>query len=236
MVDKKGGEDSSPNAQNKLILKKAANKKVEHLISKAFISEKEVYDLVRSFFKKHLTIDYEFTHEELMRELKKIYLSPDLQEKVKNLFEDVSKIEHSSQTFTRQELEEVLKDFREVVDGLIVSHYQQDKGFFRKIRDGIHKTFSRKHKKLLDGEESALIEGERSVVKMNMLLDNATRWSDTDLGKAKEAYKELVELYNSLDANKKKAYYEPVQDLYNIIRNNKRYFRFSFTRNLFITL
>jgi hypothetical protein len=221
MVEKKRGDDTSSNTQKKLILKKAANKKIEHLRSKAYISEKEVYDLVRSFFKKHLTIDYEFTHEELMNELKKIYLSPDLQEKVKGLFEDVSKIEHTSKTFTREELEEILKDFELVVDGLIVSHYQQKKSFFTKIKDSFHKAFSKKHKKLLESDEEALLENERTVVKMNMLLDNSKRWSDMDLDRAKEAYQELIELYNSLDAKKKKAYYEPVQALYGIITNKE---------------
>ncbi len=221
MVEEKRGEDASSNTQNKLILKKAANKKINHLRSKAYISEKEVYDLVRSFFKKHLTIDYEFTHEELMNELKKIYLSPDLQEKVRNLFEDISKIEHTSKSFTREELEEILKDFEGVVEGLIVSHYQQDKSFFKKIKDWLHKTFSRKHKKLLDTDETVLVENERTMVKMNMLLDNAKRWSEIDLGKAKEAYQELMEIYNTLDMKKKKAYYEPVQALYRIITNRE---------------
>jgi hypothetical protein len=221
MVEQKRGEDASSNTQNKLILKKAANKKIDHLRSKAYISDKEVYDLVRSFFKKHLTIDYEFTHEELMNELKKIYLSPDLQEKVRGLFEDISKIEHTSQSFTREELEEILKDFEGVVEGLIVSHYQQDKSFFRKIKDWFHKTFSGKHKKLLDTDETVLVEHERTMVKMNMLLDNAKRWSEIDMGKAKEAYQELMEIYNALDMKKKKAYYEPVQSLYAIITNKE---------------
>jgi hypothetical protein len=223
MVEKKRGEDASSSSaiQNKLILKKAASKKIEHLKSKAYISEKEVYDLVRSFFKKHLTIDYEFTHEELMNELKKIYLSPDLQEKVRDLFEDISKIEHTSKSFTREELESILNDFQGVVDGLIISHYQQKKSFFRKLRDSFAKSFSRKHKKLLAPDEEVLSENERSVVKMNMLLDNARRLSELDLEKAKQTYQELMELYNTLDMAKKKAYYEPVQALYQIIQNKE---------------
>jgi hypothetical protein len=220
MEEKKRGEESS-STSNKLILKKAAYKKVDHIMSKAFISEREVYDLIRSFFKKHLTIDYEFTHEELMKELKKVYLSPDLQEKVKRLFGDVSEIEHTSKTYTREELEKILKDFREVVDGLIVSHYQQERSFFRKLKDNVHKMFSRKHRKLLEPDESVLSENERIIVKMNMLLDNARRWSDSNIEKAMEAYQELLAIYNNLDESKKKAYYRPVQELY-IMLNNKK--------------
>ena len=217
MVEQKRGEEAS-SITNKLILKKAVNKRVDHMLSKAYISDKEVYDLVRSFFKKHLTIDYEFTREELLKELKKIYLSPDLQEKVKELFDDVAEIEHTSKDFSKDELAKILDDFRGVVDGLIVSHYQQERSAFKKIRDNVHKMFSRKHRKLLEAEDSALVENERSVVKMNMLIDDARRLAETNVAKAKEAYKELIIIYNSLDPSKKKAYYDPVQQLYNIIK------------------
>jgi len=220
MVEKRGEEASSTNTtNNKLILKKAVYKKMDHLMGKAFISEREVYDLVRSFFKKHLTIDYEFTREELMKELKKIYLSPDLQDKVQNLLIDVSQIEHTSKNFTKEELAEILADFRDVVDGLIVSHYQQERSFFKRFKDNLHKMFSSQHKKILEAEEVVFEEDERSVVKMNMLLDDTKRMLDVNLEKAKEIYKELIIIYNSFPLHKKKAYYPPVQDIYNMIKN-----------------
>lgn len=217
MAEMKRGEEASSIA-NKLILKKAVNKRIDNILKKAFISEKEVYDLVRSFFKKHLSIDYEFTREELMKELKKIYLSPDMQDRVRSLFQDIAGIEHTSKTFTREELVKILDDFRGVVDGLIVSHYQQERSLMKKLRDNIHKALSGKHKTILEADETVLREEERSVVKMNMLLDDAKRLSDADIEKAKEAYKELIQIYNSLDMAKKKAYYEPVQQLYGMIK------------------
>jgi hypothetical protein len=220
MEEKRGEDAGSTNTiNNKLILKKAVYKKMDHLMGKAFISEREVYDLVRSFFKKHLTIDYEFTREELMKELKKIYLSPDLQDKVQNLLSDISQIEHMSKDFTKEELAEILNDFRDVVDGLIVSHYQQERSFFKRFKDSLHKIFSSQHKKILEAEEVVLVEDERSIVKMNMLLDDAKRALDVNLEKAKELYKELINIYNALPMHKKKAYYTPVQDLYTMIKN-----------------
>jgi hypothetical protein len=215
----KRGEDSSNSIINKLILKKAVNKRIEQVLAKAFISEKEVYDLIRSFFKKHLSIDYEFTREELMRELKKIYLSPELQEKVKILLDDISAVEHSSRTFTREELEQILRNFKDVVDGLIVSHYQQEGSFLKKLKDKIQRAFSNKHKKLLEVDASVLTENERMIVKMNMLLDNTKRLCSQDMEKAKENYSELISLYNSLDEPKKKAYFKPVQELYFMLKN-----------------
>ncbi len=219
MAEKRGGEaSSSTEGVNKLILKKAAHRRAEQIKSKAFISSREVYDLIRGFFKKHLEIDYEFTHDELMKELRKVYLPPDLQSKVHNLFKDVSEIEHSSRSFSREELEQLLVEFKEIVDALIVSHYEKDRSFLRKIKDSLHKTFSRKHHKMLQPDDSVLSEHERTIVKMNILLDNAKRWIDSNPEKAKKTYKELMEIYESLDDPKKEAYFPPINELYKMIQ------------------
>ncbi len=216
MVEKRGEESFTT---NKLILKKAVNKRIEQILSKAFISEKEVYDLIRSFFKKHLSVDYEFTREELMSEMKRIYLSPELQSKVKNLLDNISQVEHSDKAFTREELEKLLSDFRGVVDELIVSHYQQEKSVFKKMKDHVHRLFSSKHKTLLEVDPSVLSEDERVIVKMNMLLDNTKRLSNKDIKQAKDNYKELTALYNSLSEARKKVFFKPVQELYELIKN-----------------
>lgn len=218
MVEKRG-EEASSGAINKLILKKAANRRTSQILSKAFISEKEVYNLIRGFFKKYLEIDYEFTHKELLKELKRVYLTPDLQKKVNSMFNKISSIEHSSKPFPRDDLENLLIDFNEIVEELIISHYVKNKSFMNKLRDSIHELFSKEHNTMLEVNESVLSENERIIVKMNMLLDNSKRWSDKDIKKSKEAYKELLELYNSLDEDRKKAYFKPVQELYNMIKS-----------------
>lgn len=215
----KRGEEASPSAMNKLILKKAVTKRINQIKTKAFISEREVYDLVRSFFKKHLGIDYEFTREELMKELKKVYLTPELQSKVDNLFKEVSEVEHSSKPFQREELDRILDEFKEVVEALIGSHYRKEKSFIKKLKDSLHKLFSRKHETMLEIDESVLSENERVIVKMNMLLDNSKRWSEKDTVKSKQAYKELLGLYNSLDPGRKKAYFKPVNELFRMIKD-----------------
>jgi len=219
---KKRGEEPSSGAMNKLILKRAVHKRIKQTLSKAFISEREIYELVRGFFKKYLGVDYEFTHEELIKELRKVYLSPEVQKKVGSLFDKISEIEHTSKAFPREDLEKILVEFRGLVDELIVSHYQKEKSFMKKFRDSVHNLFSHQHKTMLEIDESVLSEKERLIVKMNMLLDNAKRWSDNDLEKAKEAYKELLDLYNSLDDTRKEAYFKPVQELYNMIKSKEK--------------
>lgn len=221
MAEKRGEKPSSSNV-NKLVLKKAVSKRIKQIQAKAFISEREVYDLVRSFFKKYLDIDYEFTREEILKELRKVYIPPDLQDRVKELFEHISEIEHTSKAFSREELEKILAEFKDLVNLLIVSHYQKEKSFFKKLRDSLHKHFSKEHEKILEVDESVFSQTERIIVKMNMLLDNAQRWADKDVEKSKKAYKELIELYNSLDDDRKEAYYKPVQELFHMIKGRER--------------
>lgn len=218
MADKRG-EASGSGVRNKFILRRAVDKRINQIKAKAFISEREVYDLIRSFFKKYLQVDYEFTREELIKELRVIYLLPGLQEKVKHLFDHIARIEHTSKAFSRDELETVLDEFKVVVDELVGSHYEKEKSAFKKFKDKIHHMFSRKHHKLLEMDESVLSGTERVIVKMNMLLDNAKRWSDKDVGRAKETYKELIDLYDSLDQARKEAYYKPMQELFNMIKS-----------------
>lgn len=220
MAEKRGEEASSSASANanKLILKKAAHRRAEQIRSKAFISSKEVYDLVRSFFKKHLDIDYEFTHDELMKELRKVYLSPELHGQVNGLFKKVSEIEHSDKDFSREELEQLLVEFKDIVDAMIVSHYEQDKSFFKRLKDSIHKVFSKEHRKILQPDDSVLSEHERVIVKMNMLLDNAKRMLDSNLDKSKKDYSELLGIYETLDEPKKKAYFSPINELYQMIQ------------------
>ena len=214
MAEKRGGEEAK--VVNKLVLKRAVEHKIKVISEKAFISEREVYELIRSFFKKYINVDYEFTSEELFKELKKIYLPAELQEGITNLFAKVSEMEHLSRPFSKEELITVLTEFKAVVDGLIGSHYEQ-KGVIGKLSDAFHSS-GKDHKKVLD-EATLLNESERIIVKMNVLLDNSRRWASRDIGAAKKAYQELLTLYNTLDEEKKASYFKPIEDLYAILKN-----------------
>ncbi len=217
MEEKRGELDS---ITNKLILKKAVDVRIRRILSKAFISEREAYDLVRDFFKKYLGVDYEFTTDELLKELRRVYVTPELHARIKLVLDRVSEIEHLTRSFSKQELEALLNDFKGVVDALIVFHYEK-KSFLSKVKDALHKSVSDEHNKVFETGEATLSENERAVVKMNMLLDNARRWSDNDLVRAKQAYKELLEIYEQLEPERKKSYYEPINELFSIIKHKE---------------
>jgi hypothetical protein len=216
------GEDSS-RAINRMALKKAAIRKVDRILSKPYISEREVYDTIRGFFKKHLGVDYEFTHKEIMDELKKVYLTTELKKRVETLLIKISEFEHTTKEYSKEELVSLLADFRTLVDEMIVVHYDNHKTPFAKIIDFFHHLFPGKHHDILDEEEDIALEHQRHIVKMNMLLDNSKRQAETDIKKAKDTYQELMQVYNSLDEEKKNAYYKPVNELYAIIKSKEEY-------------
>jgi len=217
MEEKRGESDS---ITNKLILKRAVDVKIKRILGKAFISEREIYDLVRDFFKKYLGVDYEFTADELLKELRRVYVTPELNLRIKLVLGKVAEIEHLSRSFSKPELEILLNDFKGIVDALIVFHYDK-KSFFKKLRDALHRSVSEDHKNVFENDEAVLSENERAIVKMNVLLDNAKRWSDKDIEKAKQAYKELLEIYDQLDPERKKSYYEPVNELFALIKHKE---------------
>ncbi|MBN2142707.1 hypothetical protein JW711_05255 [Candidatus Woesearchaeota archaeon] len=213
MAEKRGELESK--VVNKSILKKAVAHKIRQISDKAFISEREVYDLIRGFFKKYINIDYEFTSAELMKELKKVYFPPELQERTDHVLERISEMEHVSRIFSKEELQNLLHEFKTLVDDMIITHYEK-RSFFERMRDLFHSSLSSDHKSLL--QERPLSENERTVVKMNILLDNSRRWSEKDPSAAKRAYQEIIQIYDGLDEEKKKIYFKPVNELYTMLR------------------
>ena len=214
MADKRGESDSG--VVNRLVLKRAVEHKIRIILQKAFISEREVYELVRSFFKKFINIDYEFTSEELMGELKKIYLPAELRTRVYAVLVRISEMEHLSRTFSKEELTQLLTEFNALVGELISAHYEK-KGMLGKAKDAVHST-AKDHKAVLD-DAVLLNENERVIVKMNILLDNSRRWADKDLEAAKKAYQELLAIYDVLDEEKKAAYFRPINELFALLKN-----------------
>jgi hypothetical protein len=202
---------------NKMVLKKAVSHKVKQLSEKAVITDREVYDLIRGFFKKYISIDYEFTSEELIKEMRKVYLPGDLHKRVSLLLSAVSEMEHLSREFSKIELLHILQEFNSIVNDMITTHYE-DKGFLKKIADWLHLGVSKEPESALDPNR-LLSENERIVVKMNMLLDNGRRFADKNPELAKKCYHELRQMYESLDHEKKKAYYMAVSELYAMLKN-----------------
>ena len=69
MEEGKVGENDS-----KIVLRKNTMRDINYLLSKNWFTEQDVYSLVKSFLKGYLNINYEFTKDELLEEMKNVYV------------------------------------------------------------------------------------------------------------------------------------------------------------------
>jgi hypothetical protein len=230
MKNKRGEKDITSNS-NKLILKQNTQQKVNQFLSESEIDEKEVYLLIRDFFKKYLNLDYEFTNEELKKELRSVYWSDDLKQKTQNLFTILSKMEYFSKPLSNQQLNQLLLDFKEIIDDIVIVHYKKEATFLKKIKDALHKfvSFPKKPIQINQIPEKItpeLAERPKSIIqeptiseKVQNLLDDIELLKEKDFKSAKIKYSKLLQLYNTMDDNQKKEHFKSIQQAYKKLKN-----------------
>ena len=104
----------SEQANSKRELSENTTKKIGYLISKSQVREEELYQLVKDFFKDYLKLDYEFTHEELMVELKTVYLEKELLDELESFLKKIAKIECFDNNFSNAEIKTLIEKFEEI--------------------------------------------------------------------------------------------------------------------------
>lgn len=243
MAKKRGVEDAS-SSTNKFLLKQNTYKNIRSLLSLDTIPEKEVYNLIRDFFKKYLNIDYEFTNEELKKELKKVYFSHELKEDTSLLFDHLSRIEYLSQPLSQEELRNLLNKFKDIMDELITVHYKKQASFIEKMKDSLHQFLENSKKKdkkekfkenkqtksevskesikpdeVKETIKEISVEPEEIVEetpkdKIQNILSEIDSLYDKDLLQARKKYSELLSLYNSLGDKDKAKFFQKIQKVY----------------------
>lgn len=133
----KRGEPLNSSSMNKVLLKQSYIKKLNIILTEESIIEKETYNLIRNFFKEYLNLDYEFTNEEMKKELKQVYFSMNLKERISTLFDTLSKIEYLSQPLSQSQLKNLLINFKSIIDDLVVVHYQEELSFIKKMQHSL---------------------------------------------------------------------------------------------------
>ncbi|MFP4524399.1 MAG: hypothetical protein ACLFO2_03765 [Candidatus Woesearchaeota archaeon] len=108
-------------------------KKIAYLQSKRSLKDLEVYRLIKEFFKEYLHAHYEFTFDELVKELDKVYIEKKLRENVYKLLRDFSTIEYKDEEMPQETLQQVLSTFSKLVDALIKSPSEKKQGFLSKL-------------------------------------------------------------------------------------------------------
>lgn len=206
--------------QRLAVLRRDTTRKIEFVRKKAIIEHKEVYTVIREFFKEFLEQRYEFTTNELRAELKKVYISNGTRVQIAKLLDDLEAIEYANVHYPRERLLAILEEFERVVRELVRLH-ATTKSFWDRIRT------------ILRGEEAdamsiiadlpAIEENDAYHVRIYTLIERCYVALDRHrMHQAKKAYEALLDEYNLLDQERKKQYYTIIEQTYMDIVNRAK--------------
>lgn len=192
-------------------LKLEITRRVTFLQHKAVIDYREIYQLIREFFKAYLERPYEFTISELRQEIKGTYVPITVREEVNALLTTIEHMEYRSVSYSREELYKILEQFRHVVDELIkISTRKQT--FFEKIRRFI---FKQEVELLIISELPAIENDDAEHVHLNILLERTYSFiSKKSFSRAKKQYKELLMYYDTVSDDIKREFYPLIDEAY----------------------
>lgn len=194
------------------ILKQEVLRKASFFEHKAVIDYRDVYHLIRRFFKEYLERDYEFTISELREEVKRTYIPVSVRDDVFSLLDTIDKMEYETVKYPREELAMILGKFCKVVEELVKTHKRRH-GFWSKVR-----AF------LLKEEDEPIVLAELPVIEtddephihMNILLEKVYIFlAEKKINKAKKQYGQLLEYYNQVSEDLKQEYFPVVDETYN---------------------
>jgi hypothetical protein len=185
------------------------HQKISFAKRKKSLSEREVYLIAKEFFQDLLKLNYEFTHDELIEELRKTYLDKESFAKLESFILLLGQMEYSKKEFTQEELKVMLEEMKVIVDKLIHHHHKK-----KTIVEKIITLLYPQRKKEFDFETSALEKLEEKIIKeeevidkkiikeMETLIEKATTQPTRE--RAKEMYEDIKQLYDSLDKKEQK--------------------------------
>lgn len=190
--------------------------KIKYTTSKARINEKEVYQLVKEFFMELLELDYEFTHEELIQEMKKTYIDRENLDAIVTFLERIGEMEFTGKKFTQKELRGMLEDLHHVIDMFV--HDKEKPGFWKRMRrklsrkkeivdttslemldNKVQEEVNRVSEALTDRQEDILMQIHSYIEQIK---------EEEDKHQKKELYKLAMEQYNHLPDDQQSKVYD----------------------------
>lgn len=106
--------------EKKKALKLNHHKKIDYALAKAFIHDNDLYELIEDFFREYLDLKYEFTHEELTKELDKMFIRDQLKQKIIAFLDRIAFLQFNAQEKpSQEELRALILGFKEIINGLI---------------------------------------------------------------------------------------------------------------------
>ena len=202
MVEKKK-EGEADTSKSPLTIRNEIEAKIKHALSKHHINQKEVYTITKEFFKEYLDLEYEFTHEELLEELQKIYLDKEHQKIISSFVTTIGLLEYTDKTFSQEELQLLFTQLQEIIT-LLIKHHSTTSWFDKVLlKIGINKQTQ-------TSIEEEQLEKQQELFKLLRKVDD-----ENNIEKAKELYSESLEYYNSLPKKDQKKYYDQLMNTYN---------------------
>ncbi len=196
----------------------------------------QFFHLVRLFFAELFKIKYEFTFEELSKELEKKRIDKNLKEKILFFLKKLSVVEYSDETLSEQELKKLLGDFLKLFEKLTFNEEEVKKTklckilrFFKSKKILTPKETRRKKQNVLlaliqyiSPKFKINIEKNRLEQIHNMLIKAFDLLDNNNIQSSRKLYVKIKEKYNHLNIENKKEIYDDVLFLYKeIVPDNK---------------
>jgi len=81
-------------------------------------AHEDFHSIARNFFSEFFNVHYEFTHDELLEEIKKKKIKRKLREDIRKICNDMDNLSFNSTTVLKEELERLKEDFKGIVKDL----------------------------------------------------------------------------------------------------------------------
>lgn len=202
-------------AQELRRLKTEITRKISFLEHKAVLDYREVYQLIRDFFKGYLNQDYEFTITELREQMKKTYIPIAARDGIESLLMQIEDMEYASTQYSRESLEKTLKDFRALVENL-VKVMTRKKTFWERARSFL---FKEEEEVIIISDLPVIEDDSAAGTHIRILLERLYLFlSKKKLTAAKKQYLELLEYYDDAPQEIREEFYPLLNEAYNKLK------------------
>ncbi len=211
-------------------IRKKALKEINSLSRKIKSKEldaqaKEFYELVRKFFAKLFKIKYQYTYDELRKEVEKKKIDKKYKERIENLTKRLTYLEYSNITITNEKLKDLIKEFKFLVKKLTLVKKPEEKKVSKKL-DLLLKKISEKADIFNRLKIKKIAKPKKVINEINLLLkEGKEALKQKNKQKAQNIYLKIDKLYRKLSSKDKNRIYkkialvypkkEPIYDLLN---------------------
>ena len=246
--EKKKGKKKVEKEDKLTLLKKQVLKRIKLIEEQIFEDKIEdgfinLFHTIREFFATIAKIKYEFTYEELINEINKKKVPPELKNKINEFAKNISVIEYSDRTLSKQLLKDSLVEFRHIFN-ILTKRPRKKKEGPRKLKLEklyklnehlikvlhvlkLYKTEEEKREilrkrkieeKEKEKEVKLLKEKYRKKTNIENLATKAKEYiQNKNIKAAKKTYILLNRLYQNSTPEEKEQLYDKVKDIYHEI-------------------